>query len=292
MITESACGKIILFGEHAVVYGKPALAAPLKELRLFVDIEENDKLVIESKDFNNIEWIRQGITRIIEMLKVDDKFKMNVRSDIPIACGLGSSAALSVAATKAIAKLYGQELSLSEIRAVSFEAENVFHGKASGIDNTVITYEKPIYYIRGEETKFIDPVMQHTFLIIDSGKKSKTADVVREVMHRYNLNREKHQAIFDDIENTVNGARIALEQGMKEELGELLDHNQASLRLLGVSTTGINMLIQKVKDLEAHGAKICGAGKGGNIIALVDEEKAEDIKQELSKDWNVILTKV
>lgn len=292
MITESACGKVILYGEHAVVYGKPAIAVPVKNLRMEVSVEKSATLQIKSECFENLDWIKTGIVKICDELDVDSNFSITIKSTIPIASGMGSSAALSVAATKAIAKLKGVSLDKEAVRKVSYASENIFHGGASGVDNAVISYECPIYYIKHEEIEELEAALDLKIVVIDSKVRSSTANAVAAVRQKHKENKEKVNAIFDDIENTVNSAKFALEAGDFEELGNLMNLNQDALELLGLSVLETTQIINECKKLGCFGAKISGAGLGGNVISIFPDDKFENAKSELSKKYNVVIVKL
>lgn len=292
--TASACGKLILFGEHAVVYGKPAIAVPLKELKLNVEVRENKEsdngLEIESRNFEDIELLKKGTIRILEKLGIkNNNIKLRISSDIPAAAGLGSSAAFAVAATRAIAEFFGKNLDSKELIEASYAAETVFHGKPSGIDNAVVAYEKPVYFVKDKKPEFIEFVSPLTLLVVNTGIRSKTADVVNEVRERYEKNKEEYEAIFHDIENVVEKAGQSLEKGFISLAGKLMDENQQALERLGVSTKEINELIQDCKTLGCLGAKISGAGKGGNVIVLVDETSKEEVKKALEEKGKSVM---
>jgi len=289
MVVESACGKMVLFGEHSVVYGRPAIAVPLKELRLSVKAEKSNDFIITSDVFSYIELLKRGTTEIIRKLGVNDKIKLSVSSDIPLASGLGSSAAFSVAATKAIAEYFGKTLNIEEIKEVSYGAEDIFHGKASGLDTTVVAYEKPIYFIKGKEPEILHIKNNFSFIIVNTGIKSITSEVVSELRKSYDSDKENISLIFDEIESIVDKARTALKEGNISFLGELMYSNQKCLKRLGLSIAEVDNLIIELKELGALGAKLSGAGKGGNVIALFPEEKVEEIKETLEKQGKDVI---
>tara|TARA_B100000315_G_C14504233_1_gene553819 strand:+ start:95 stop:979 length:885 start_codon:yes stop_codon:yes gene_type:complete len=290
MISTTACGKIILFGEHSVVYGKPAIAVPLKELRLSVKIEKSNDFIITSDVFSHIEELKEGVNKITKKLNVPNKLKLTVSSDIPLSSGFGSSAAFSVAVTKAVAKHFGITLNLKQIKEISYESENVFHGTASGLDNTVIAYEKSVYFVKGKEPEILHIKNSFSFIIVNIGIKSDTSEVVNELRERYDSNKENISLIFDEIESIVDKARTALEEGNISFLGELMDKNQKCLKRLGLSINEIDSLVTKLKDLGALGAKLSGAGKGGNVIALLPEEKVDEAKEKLREEGKEVFS--
>ncbi|HEX7587116.1 MAG TPA: mevalonate kinase, partial [Anaerolineae bacterium] len=159
-ISATAPGKIILFGEHAVVYARPALAVPVLQVRAQATIEPRAGPVeIDAADMGQQYALHDAppedpiatmIERTCARLGVTPQdFVIRIRSTIPVARGLGSGAAVSVAVGRAVAKFLGHELPREELSALAFEVEKLHHGTPSGIDNTVIAYEQPVYFVRG-----------------------------------------------------------------------------------------------------------------------------------------------
>jgi len=151
---ESACGKIILFGEHSVVYGQPAIAIPISGLRIYAEIAEGD-----GKIYNPAVGEVLGLSQREEPLvkaawlamdrsgKETVDFDIRISGNIPPSSGLGSGAAVCVAIMRAVGKWFGRKFTPEELAEMSYETERIFHGNPSGIDNTVVSYEKPVYFV-------------------------------------------------------------------------------------------------------------------------------------------------
>jgi len=290
--TATACGKVILFGEHSVVYGYPAIAVPVKNLSLTVEATAHSLLAVESPDFEDVDLLQKGVVKILEKLETENhNIRLNITTTLPLASGLGSSAAFAVAATKAIAEFYNIPLTERQVIETSYEAEKVFHGTPSGIDNTVVGYSAPVWFVKDKESDIIKINSPLNMLIVDTGIKSKTSEVVAEVRERYEKNKDEYKAIFYDIESTATKARVALEDGYIKVLGKLMNENQTALERIGVSTPEIDDIIATAKNAGAIGAKISGAGRGGNVIILCEKKDNEKIKQALeSKAKNIVET--
>jgi mevalonate kinase len=292
----SAPGKAILLGEHAVVYGQPAIAVPVSDLRatasvepaeagsgltiVALDIDESTTLAAAPPDHPLAAAARVVIERAGA---AEPDGTLTVRSDVPIASGLGSGAAVSTAMVRALAGFLGLSLTAEDVSALVFEVERIHHGTPSGIDNTVVAYEQPLYFVSGQPPERIDVGLPFSLLIADSGTPSSTREVVADVRQAWEADPARCDALFDQIGETVNSARRALEAGDTQELGALMDQNQDLLCKLGVSSRSLDHLVEAARLADAFGAKLSGAGAGGSMIALVDEELADDVAQALTR---------
>jgi len=286
MTRASAPGKIILFGEHAVVYGQPALAVPVPDLQAIAEVhalpESMEGILIEAPDMGKEAWLRSlpeddPLARVIHLtfnaLSISPPaLRLRITSTIPIAAGLGSGAAVSIAVIRALAIHMGKRLPIEQVSQLAFEVERIHHGSPSGIDNTVIAYNRPVWYQRGREPETFRLRNPLQLVIADSGIHVPTSKPVSLVRERYTITPESIQPLFDQIGRLARQARKGLEQGDLASLGSLMNENQMLLRSLGVSSPILDQLISIVQEQGALGAKLSGAGMGGNIIALVHQE--------------------
>jgi mevalonate kinase len=307
--TATAPGKIILFGEHAVVHGEPAIAAPLHTLKAravvspVIDGESGD-LVIEAPDISLTSSLplletnhplRAAISQVLgdQPLESVPSCLININSEIPPASGLGSGAAISACLIRAFSAFLGQRLTDEQVSLMAFEVEKIHHGTPSGIDNTVVSHEKAIYYRKGEAIRFIEIPTPFSLLIVNSGKPGNTLKAVQQVQHDWMNDPEKYNQIFNEIGIISTEAAKLIESGSINSLGALMDENHQWLRELGVSCPELDQLVIKVKQGGALGAKLSGGGLGGHIIALIEGSGEEIIeKLELSDPSSAFITTI
>lgn len=292
-ISASAPGKIILFGEHAVVYGRPAIAVPVQHVQA--------KAIISAEPHApqgrvRIQAAQIGLDAFLDDLPAEHPLAMAVRgtladldisrspactiritSTIPIAAGMGSGAAVSVALLRAFSTFLGHPLSNERIAALAYEVEKIYHGTPSGIDNTVITYTMPVYFVRGQPIETFRVRAPFTIVIGDTGISSPTAIAVGDVRRAWQEQPARYDSLFDAIGAIARRARSLIEGGQPEALGALMEENQALLVDIGVSCPELDRLLEAAKAAGALGAKLSGGGRGGNMIALVQPGSAAQV---------------
>lgn len=293
-ITEAtAPGKIILFGEHAVVYGRPAIAAPISQLRaratvspsssnncyLFApDLNRHNRLQ-DLPDDDALALAARLVLKAGQIETIPD-VTIRVNSQIPIASGMGSGAAIAAAIIRALAQhLNRADLQSNEmVSALTYEVEKIHHGTPSGIDNTVVAYEQPIYFVRQSPQNQIEPFTVAAplrFVVADTGVRSSTKVAVGDVRRQYSQQPAQFARIFDECGRIAQDARQAIEAGDVQRVGQLMTKNHAWLQTMTVSSPELDNLVAAALQAGALGAKLSGAGRGGNMLALVENAEME-----------------
>jgi mevalonate kinase len=294
MFTATAPGKIILFGEHAVVYGRPALAVPVTQVRASATVSEKSGsgIWIEAPDINLTCELSQlapdhplaaVINNLFSALKITQQpgCTIHVESSIPVAAGLGSGTAVSVAILRALSAYLGQPLSDERVNELAFEIEKLHHGNPSGIDNSVVTSARPVYFIKGKPIKPCRVGTTFTIVIGDTGIPALTKESVGALRSLWEANPSRWDKVFDQVGKIVRKARRAIDRGEMAELGRLMDSNHALLQEMTVSSLELDALVECARQAGALGAKLSGGGRGGNMIALVSTEKAPSLSEAL-----------
>lgn len=304
MATASAPGKIILFGEHAVVYGRPALAVPVTQVQAKVTAEKTgqdagknwaDAVLVQAADIGLFSPLSRlladssphplatVIEKTLQRLGIDRPaaFRVTIRSSIPVASGLGSGAAVSVAIIRALAELFERPLLAEQVNELAYEIEKLHHGTPSGIDNTVITYAKPVYFVRGQPIETFSVAQPFSLVIADTGIAAPTRESVGDLRKLWQADPSRWEAVFERVGEIVRQARQAIESGETLRLGRLMDANQALLQEMTVSSPELDRLVLAAKAAGAEGAKLSGGGRGGNMIALVQPQSAESVASAL-----------
>jgi mevalonate kinase len=394
-----APGKVILFGEHAVVYGRPALAVPVTQVQAEAIVETaapGSGLTIYAADLGEEIAVRDvpashplaaavwlALTEAGERGRAgagergragageresgsrgageresrgteesqqpaasfqfptssfqlpvssfqfvpEPDWRITVRSTIPIASGLGSGAAVSTAIVRAVVEATNQRMGewangrmgesanqrISEsakdehatrntqyaispafLSALVYEVEKLYHGTPSGIDNTVIAHGQPVYFVRGWASEPFAIGKPFTLAIADTGIRSPTKITVGDVRWAWEQDRPRFEALFDQIATVVEAARTVIAAGEPAKLGPLMDENHVLLQEIGVSCPELDALAAAARAAGALGAKLSGAGRGGNMIALVTDETASRVAEALRAAGavRVIVTKV
>ena len=295
--SATAPGKIILFGEHAVVYGRPAVAVPVSQVQAKAIVTAEPRrppgsvhiqapsvrLDAELNELSADHPLAKPIRLLLAELGIDrpPACSLRITSTIPLAAGLGSGAAVSVAILRALSAFLGHPLPDERVSALAFEVEKIHHGTPSGIDNTVITYARPVFFVRGQPGESFRVGAPFTIAIGDSGVPSPTAIAVGDLRCAWQAAPMRYEPIFDRIGEIAQAARKSIELGRPQELGPLMDENHALLYEMGLSSAGLDRLVSAARESGALGAKLSGGGRGGNMIALVTPEKAAAVSQAL-----------
>lgn len=289
-VTYEAPGKIILSGEHSVVYTKPALVTAIN-LQIRCTLEETSLKNNEiNKDIRtNVEVIEKIVLDYLSSNNIDFKkkfFKISLESDIPVGLGMGSSAAFCVAVVTAMLHFFtGSSAQKEIINSLAYKGDKLFHGNPSGVDVSASCYGGLIYFRK--EFEFlknisalhmkIPKVIEENLILINTGKpKETTADMVSLVKKRYNDNPKKMKKILFEMEKITKKMVISIAKEDKVMFSECIFQNQEYLKKIGVSSFKTNNLLKKL--LPFGVGKITGAGgfmkDSGLILFYIKNKKA------------------
>ncbi len=268
---SSACGKAILVGEHAVVYGSRAVALPLRQLRLNISVTPSQAgLENRWRDSQLIKHLREILREALALLELPAlNLAIDGGSDLPIGAGVGSSAALCVATLKAVMGSIGQVGTAAQIAHDANILERRFHGKPSGLDTMVVAMEEGILFRRSEPARVLAaaPGKRLSFALVDSRVRAATKTMIQLASPFFHGSQgDLRIAEFDRI--SVDAAE-ALEAGDQAGLALVMDECAAKLDELGVVTDRLSDMVAICKRLGCLSAKTTGAGGGGMILALL-----------------------
>ena len=288
-----ACGhgKIILLGEHAVVYGSHAIAAPVP-LAVRATVQNTSSGSVDMliprwgveyrlhRDPAHRDSFQRSLGIIFDTLGLTEgSIRIEAFPNVPRAMGLGGSAAMAVAVIRALDQHFRLGLSDAQVNALAYRCEEVAHGAPSGVDNTVATYGKLVLYKRGQEREEAPTIRELVVskpipLVIGiSGKESLTARTVGNVRSAWQRNPALYEGIFQQIDQlTLQGVQ-AMQQHDLERLGDLMNICHGLLNALRVSSRELEELVQIAREHDALGAKLTGGGGGGSIIALCPQNR-------------------
>lgn len=256
-----APGKLILFGEHAVVYGHPALALAVdRGTTVELELEPGPRRLVAGP------MADPRLEAALDLLLPAQGLSIRIETELPVGRGMGSSASLAVALVRARALAQGRRASLEECIEEGFRVERVFHGQPSGVDHTVCARGGAVRYRRGAEGLCIESLALGPLplVVLDTGRAGHTGALVAAVAAR----RPAVDPILAEIGALVERCVPLLAEGALPALGEAMTENQALLRALGVSAPENEALVAFALAQGALGAKLAGAGGGGVVLAL------------------------
>lgn len=292
----TAPAKIILTGEHAVVYGFAAVALPVRNLQAHASVTRAAPgygTVLVAHDLMRSSRLRdpdpalQALATSVQQslaktdMDRDPDWIIQIRSQIPVARGMGSGAAVACAAVRAVAQAAQADFSDADVNTIVFQCERHLHGNPSGIDNTVIVYNRPLLFGKGQDPVFFTPRVPWTLLLADTGEPSATVAAVQAVAALRASAPGRVEAWMEEIGEISREVHTLLCQGREGRLPALLNRNQALLRRLGVSAPCNERLIQAAMDAGALAAKVTGAGLGGQVLVLAAGEDRHTLGQAL-----------
>lgn len=289
------------------MYGRPALAVPVTQVHADVDVSDSARAGIWIKapavnlhaELNTLlsdHPVASAVNNLFFLSHVSPfpDLEIKISSSIPVASGLGSGAAVTVALTRALAAHLNYSMTDEDVNAFTYEIEKLHHGTPSGIDNTVVTYASPVYFVKGQPIETFKAGEPFTIVIADTGRPAPTKESVRDVRKLWEADPKHWEKIFDEVADISFAARRVIEEGWVKMLGILMDENHAWLQQMTVSSPELDHLVEAARKAGALGAKMSGGGRGGNMIALVDPERAKHVSSALKEAGakNTIITQI
>lgn len=301
-----AHSKIILMGEHAVVYDYPAIALPFNKASIEVVVTPSlTQYHSLASDYYHgrldqapeiLKNIRHALNLTLESFKLKkNPLHISVQSTIPVGRGMGSSAAVVVAMVRAICDFYAVDLTPYQLQFIVNQAEVIAHESTSGIDTLMASSDLPVIYRKSQQARTFEFDLPAYLVVADSGQEGRTKEAVGHVRRLREANPQFVENTMDSIGNFVQQAYEAIQAGDINELGRLMTYNHYYLNQLEISNTLLDRIVNSAWLAGALGAKLTGGGLGGCVIALADSLISAKLIEEAmleagaSKTWSMSL---
>jgi len=284
-------GKTILFGEHFVVFGLPAIASALGSYTTAdVKVIEGNGWTVDDQrpatpgyKKQKYNEAMQSVRNVIDYLKIDtknQKLEITFNGNLIAASGVGASAAQCTSLARALNDTFNLDLDDEKINEAAYEGEKSYHGTPSGIDNTASTYGGLIWFKKsmsgGKNTMDLLQARKKMFLVIaNTGITASTTEVVADVRRLKEEYPDKFESIFSKYKKLAEKAKKALLEGKIITIGNLMNQNHKLLQEITVSGEVNDKLVEIALKNGAVGAKMTGTGRGGLVIALAENEEKQ-----------------
>lgn len=307
-ITVSAPGKLMLFGEHAVVYNHPCLVTAVDQrMRVIAKLLDESNLDLDAEDVKVLDYkkpitelgkgeipkgaqfVEIAVSNFIKKYPLSGGISITTKSEFSSLFGFGSSSASTVCVIKGLSEIANVKLTNKEIFDLAYKTVLDIQGKGSGFDVAAAIYGGTLYFVTGG--KIIKPINIESLPIVIgySGIKADTVTLINQVKERANKNPELVNGIYDQIEDIVNLAKEKILKHQWDKVGELMKKNHHLLQQLGVSIDKLDKMCRAASDAGAYGAKLSGAGGGDCMIALMSEDKRHSVEKAIEDAGGIIL---
>jgi mevalonate kinase len=293
-----ACGKVIISGEHAVVYGAKALALPLLSkivnIKLYADPQSNasPKIRINLGERPANEAIKAMVLDAFDVLEIG-RFNLSVEgySTLMLGAGVGSSASLCVSILRGLSQLSGKNLSPLDLAKKANQLERRFHGNPSGLDTAVVALEQAILFEKGKDPTVVTvkpPTGERfpwAFVLLDSGVRTPTINMVK---HAEPVFRSRGKPFLDEFDQVTDACKKALETGDSSLMAESLKYSHMLLTEVGIVDSVLHDITRIAFKIGVKAIKVTGAGGGGCMLALLENSACDDqiskLREQLGKD--------
>ena len=290
VISVSAPGKLMLLGEHAVVYGYPCIVSSVNK---YITVtaksiyQKTDSIITDGH--KDLSFVKKTLEVFRERYSVRSTFSLTIKSELGN-FGLGTSAAVTVATFAALVQLFGRQISRNELFDLCYKIVLSIQGVASGFDVASCIYGATIYFDGKRKVAQVVSDKKLPLVVGFSGKKVETVPMMEKVAQLKKQNPKLVEDIFTEVAALVEKGKKAIEEHNWSRLGDLMDKNQVLLEKLEVSSEALSRLISLCKEKGAWGVKLSGAGGGDCIIAIGSEEKRTTIQQVINQTGGQVIS--
>jgi len=307
-IKVSAPGKLMLFGEHSVVYGRPCIVTAVNQrMRVTLETTNDNEIELVAPDVGIISFkasisssldklpkgarfVFAAIKNFSHRFKVTSGMLIKTKSDFSSEFGFGSSSSVTVCVVKALSKIFDIEINNNVLFDICYWSVLDVQGVGSGFDIAAAIWGGTLYFVGGGKKINVITERELPLVVGYTGIKADTATLVKEVSGLRKSNQKLVDSIFDIIDSVVNKAPKLIVGSDFENLGQLANLNQGLLDSLGVSTTKLSDLIFAARSAGAYGAKLSGAGGGDCMIAFVPNGKRKSIGKAIEKAGGKVIS--